>query len=571
MGKKSSQKKFKKLSATEKKTTGQLPAKKSSTENQPTDATRPRLRSKLFVLSKKTLAASLMVAALIVLAFFAIFIWGELMKPASIAKFIPQDAVGFVEFDTKIEGNNWQNYNNLTDGKSFPTISALIGEVNTMFTIDIMKDIYPWLSRRAGVAMLSDAKGAIFLEVTNEKQALDFFRLHRLASITEDLKEEMIDGVKTYHYIASSPITLAFLGNYLVIASDDKAIRQIIMATRGKSLFINNNFQRIHNAVPQKNRLGFIFMRPGQLTQIMQSLPGVVSGMLTQNFMAEGASIKALDDMFAVEHVALFSQKKSSKNEKKYRGNLIGICSDKTQFYMGGENIASISDKINGMFLAPSANMQLQAASTSILTSYLDAAIKSTFDGNISMGDIKILLAGEYGFAIDDGQMKAIIELTNPAEQEKILKKMIKGIESSRILFQPVIENDTIKGSAKNMKTSRAEYKGMAIQATEIEGDARGIFMAITGNRAIITLSIDEMHRTIDTMNGSVATLKGTRSYEKYIRPQLQAADDIIYARPHDLEKTLPDVLKFLGSVSEMSLATNSFEDAVKTIIFFSP
>lgn len=561
MGKKSSQKKLKKFSVTD------TSAKKSPTENQPTNTTRPSLRSRLFGLSKKAFVVSLMVAGLIVLAFFAIFIWGELMKPASIAKFIPQDAVGFIEFDTKIEGNNWQNYNNLTEGKSFPAISTLVGEINTMFTVDIMKDVYPWLSRRAGVAMLSDAKGAIFLEVTNEKQALDFFRQHRLASITEDLKEENIEGVKTYHYIASSPISLAFLGNYLVIASDDKAIAHIIKATKEKSLFSNTNFQRINNSVPQKNRLGFVFMRPGQLTQIMQVLPGALREILTQNFSAEGASIKALDDMFVVEHVALFQQQKSSKNEKKYEGNLIGVCSDKTQFYMGGENIASISDKMSGIF----PGMQLQATSTDILATYLGAVIKSTFDGTISMDDIKTLLAGEYGFAIDNGQMKAIIELTNPVEQEKILKKVIQGIESSRILFQPVIENDTIKGSAKNMKTINEEYKGIKIQGSEVEGDFKGVYMATSGGIAIITLSLDEMHRTIDIMNGLVMTLKGTKSYEKYIKPQLQSADDIIYARPHDIENMLPDVLKFLGNIRELSLATNSFEDAVKTIIFFSP
>lgn len=583
MGKKSSQKKLKKLSTTEKNTTGDISTKKSTTknpannltesptENQTADMIRSPLGSRLFGLSKKTFVAALMVAGLIVLAFFAIFIWGELTKPASIAKFIPQDAVGFVEFDTKIEGNNWQNYNNLTEGKNLPTISALIGEVNTMFTIDIMKDVYPWLSRRAGVALLSDAKGAIFLEVTNEKQALDFFRQHRLTSITEDLKEETIEGVKTYHYIASSPLALAFLGNYLVVASDTEAIGQIIKATKEKSLFSNGNFQRIHNAVPQKNRLGFVFMRPGQLTQMMQSLPSIVSGVLTQNFTAEGVSMKALDDMFIIEHVALFAQKKSSKNEKKYRGNLIGMCSDKTQLYIGGENFASISDKINGMFSDPSANIQPQAASTNVLTLYLEEAIKSTFDGNISVNDIKTLLAGEYGFAIDNGQMKAVIELTNPAEQEKILKKMIQGVESSRVLFQPIVENDTIKGSAKNMKSSKDEYKGIAIQATEIEGDTKGIYLAIVGDTAIITLSKEEMHRTIDTINGSVPTLKSTQAYEKYFEPQLQAADDIIYARPHDLSNMLPDVLKFLGNISEISLSTNSFEDAVKTIIFFSP
>lgn len=579
MGKKSSQKKLKKLSTTKKNTAGDISTKKSltkipannATESQTVDTIRPSLGSRLFGLSKKTFVAALMVAGLIVLAFFAIFIWGELTRPASMAKFIPQDAVGFVEFDTKIEGNNWQNYNNLTEGKDFPAISALVAKINTMFTVDIMKDVYPWLSRRAGVALLSDASGAIFLEVTNEKQALDFFRQHRLASITEDLQEETIEGVKTYHYIASSPLTLAFLGNYLVVASDTKAIEQIIKATKEKSLFANSNFQRINNAVPQKNRLGFVFMRPGQLTQMMQSLPSIVSGVLTQNFTAEGASMKALDDMFVIEHVALFSQKKSSKNEKKYRGNLIGMCSDKTQLYIGGENFASMSDKINGMFVDPSVNMQPQAASTNVLASYLEASLKSTFDGSISVNDIKTLLAGEYGFAIDNGQMKVAIELTNPAEQEKILKKMIQGVESSRVLFQPIVENDTIKGSAKNMKSSKDEYKGVTIQVAEIEGETKGIYWAVVGDIAIITLSKEEMHRTIDTVNGSVPTLKSTQAYEKYFEPQLQAADDIMYARPHDLENMLPDVLNFLGNISEISLSTNSFEDAVKTIIFFSP
>lgn len=148
---------------------------------------------------------------------------------------------------------------------------------------------------------------------------------------------------------------------------------------------------------------------------------------------------------------------------------------------------------------------------------------------------------------------------------------MIQGIEASRVFFQPIIENDTVKGSAKNMKASRDEYKGVVIQATEIEGDAKGVYLAIVSNVAIITLSREEMYRTIDTVNGSVATLRGTQTYEKYIEPQLQAADDIVYARPRDLVNMLPDVLKFLGTVSEISLATNSFEDAVKTIIFFSP
>lgn len=556
MGKKSSQKKQKKVAETQ---------KKISTESNPTKLSEISVGSRLVKISKKTLVLALVIASLIALGFFAIFIWGELTKPMSIAKFIPQDAIGFVEFDANMTGQNWQNYNNLTEGKSFPTITSLINTVNTTLHIDMMKDVYPWLSRRAGISVLQDKKGAIFLEVKNEKQALDFFRQHRLASITEDLLEADIEGVKTYHYIASSPIALTFLGNYLVIASDDTAIKQIIDATKKSALFSNSNFQRIHNAVPQKNRLGFMFARPGQLTQMMPMLPEVLREVLAQNFIAEVASIKALDRVFAIEYVTLFSKQnkgKSLKSREKYKGKLITGLSDKTQFFMGGENAAFMSDKIEAM---------LSSTSSHVFASYLDETLKGIFDGDVSMEDAKKLLGGEYAFAMDDGQMKMMVRLSDTVEQEKILKKIIKGVESSRVFFPLTVENETIKGSAKMMKVSNTEYKNVKIQGSELEDGSKGIYLAMSDDVAIMTLSLDAMHRTIDTINGSLPSLKATQSYEDYIEPQMESGDDIMYARPHDLEKMLPDIMKFMRNVREISLSTNSFEDGMKAIIFFAP
>lgn len=561
MGKKSSHKKQKKVTSD---------IEKNIHDVEKADGSAVAVESRFIRLRQKMLALVLMIASLVALAFFAIFIWGELTKPLSISKFIPQDAIGFIELDTNLEGVSWQNYHNLSAQKNIPAISNLIEKINTTLNVDIMKEVYPWLSRRAGIALLSDMKAVLFLEVRDATQALDFFRKHRLKSITEDLQEQDIDGVKTYHYIASSTLSLTVLGNYLIVASDEGAMRQIIQATKNTSLFVNRQFQRIHNAIPQKNRLGFIFARPGQLTQIVPSIPKPWSQTLMQDFIAEGASIKALDNFFAIEHLALFSNKPSGPTEKdstppprqKYRAELMDAFSDKTQLYIGGQDIGRIRETIGRI-------------SDQSIFDYTKTIIKKTFDGEISFEEMQKLLRGEYALGLDDGAWKMAIQLTNSDEDKKVLQKIIRGVESSRIFFPPVIEDGTVKGSAKSMKKSETEYRGMTIQAMEIEGEMRGLYLATDNQKAMITFSLEAMRRMIDLVStaGTLEniSLKKTSSYETFIAPQLTNADDMIYARPHTLEDMLPDPLKFLRTLSEISLATNSFEDGMKTIILASP
>lgn len=534
MGKKSSSKKQKRIaeqsgdSAKNKKSKGHLLS---------------RLEMKIWA-REKWLATGLMVVALLVLGLATFISWQRLMAPKSISLFVPRDTVAMAEIDTDFADSQWQNMSG--------NIADLVHAIDTTFQVNFTNDVYPWLARRAGIAMLSNFKPAIFLEVKDEKQALAFFQNRQLQgaqdATTQQLKDSEYRGVMLHEYAESSPFTFMMLGRYFIAASDESVAKSIIDASNDKSgaLYDQYAFQRVKNSF-SGDHVAFLYGKPSYFTNLIPGLKGPEDGLLSSIFSGEGVSIKALKDMIAIEHMAFFNDDIRGKKEflkipKKYRTNLAEFFSPDVTFFAGGENLSLVFEKFATLLATKDMTTEAITAGLTIKVSQLVGGGNASGLIVKSMTD---LAKNEYAFGIDHGAIKIALQVSEEGAQEM-------SREETQKTEQKIKQFVAALQALPDLQRETVSWK-------------------MVGNVAVITSTPDELTKTLALWSDAKqSSLKYSAAYSRIIEPQMQSADDIIYMKPVALGSLIPEPFTLLGSISEMSIASTAFEDGMKTTVLIS-
>lgn len=499
---------------------------------------------------EKWIAIMLVVVSLIMLGWAAIISWGQLTKPKSLSLFLPKETIAMAEINTDFDHQQWRNFAELSEkgtqnqSSHIPKITDLITSLNTALSIDFANDVYPWLSRRVGVALLSDLRPALFLEVRNEQKALEYFQRRRLQGTEGRFEEKVYRGVTMRQYVSSSPFAIMKLGRYLVIAGDEKTAREIIDASKDKSgtLYSQYAFQRTSSALGGDN-LGFFYGKPGYLKTLTntRSLPETVSmeSSLTYVLAGEGISIKALEEVVAIEHLALFNDETRKakifiKMPQKYQANLAEYFSPETEYFIGGINMPEVVKKFS--LLSASKNVSPEAMEMALKTK-----LESWFQGKLSQQELEGLTRHEYAVGIDHGALKIAIQFENAeAENERLIKKLAFALPPST-------------------------YR-------------------MLGNVGIVSTSPDELTRTVNAWTSQTGeTFKTSSAYRQLIEPQMQSADDVFFARPSEefskntftqglrMLDAWPLIEQVMNRIPQMAMTSTAFEDGIKTTILIAP
>ncbi len=510
---------------------------------------------------EKWLATGLVVVALVMLSFAAVVSWVHLMQPKPISLLVPKDTIAIAELDTDLADAQWEKYNALTNnGIGLPAVGDLIGVLNTALHVDLTKDIYPWLARRASVALLANFKPALFLEIKNQQQALAYFQNRRLEGTSEQFQQKDYRGTTLYQYVASSPFSIFSIGGYLVIAGDESSAKRIVDAAHDKSetLYAQLAYQHVASAFPD-DRLAFVYGKPGYLkllvgdtsappaTSVTPLIPTSQSSpqnslqqlaqTLEQSFSSilagEGMNIKALDDKLLIEHLALFSDTTRAakiflKLPQKYQAHLAEFFSPETEFFTGGENIPLVMQKFATLLATKETSQQA-------IELNINAQITEFFGGKLSTQEFATLTQNEYAIGLDHDAIKIAVALTGTEqEKDRLLKKLMYALQ----------------------------WKSLNTQLTS----------RVIGDVGLITSSQESLTDATDLWSHpEKPNFKTSQAYQQIIAPQMRSADDIIFAKPAALQNFLPDSLAFLRNIPALSIGSTAFEDGMKTTIFIAP
>ncbi len=490
---------------------------------------------------EKWLATGLMVAALLVLGIATFVSWQRFMAPKSISLFVPRDTVAIAEIDTDFGDTQWQNMNG--------NIADLVHAIDNTFQVNFTNDVYPWIARRAGIALLNNFKPAIFLEVKDEKQALAFFQNRQLQGMqgaaVQQLKDSEYRGVTLHEYAESSPFTFMMLGRYFIAASDESVAKSIIDASNDKNgrLYDQYAFQRVKNSF-SGDRVAFLYGKPSYFTNLIPELKSSEDGLLSNIFSGEGVSVKAIKNMIAIEHMAFFNDDIRGKKEflkipKKYKASLAEFFSPDVTFFAGGENLSLVFERFAAL-------LSTKDISPEAVTTGLMMKVSQIIGGSqMIVKSIADLAKNEYAFGVDHGAIKIALRLNEEGVPE-MSREEAQKIEQKIRQFVAALQ------AVPQLQHGTVSWK-------------------MVGDVAVITSTPDELTKTLELWsNAKQSSLKYSIAYSRIIEPQMQSADDVIYMKPAQLGSLIPEPFSMLSAISEMSIASTAFEDGMKTTVLIA-
>lgn len=545
---------------------------------------------------EKWLATGLVLIGLVLFILVGLASWSYLMRAKSISLFVPRDTIALAEINTDFTDPQWTWFDQMANGMAdevademsdvtlatFPKLPDLITTLNDTLQIDFTKDIYPWLSRRAGAALLPGLKPVLFLEVKDKKQALDYLRSRHLQDGAEHFTEVAYRGFTMYEYAESSPFTIVSIGRYIVVSSDEETAKKIIDASKDKqgSLYGEYTFQRIKSAF-SGDRLAFIYGKPAYLDALTtsntpvfsadtnasqpsrQSLLQLISSAFSNTLGGEGVSIKMVKSMLVVEHEALLSEatraaKSFLKVPEKYRATLAEFFTPEVRLFAGGIDLPAVLSQFSSL-------VATKIRSSQTTESQLGTVIIELLGNKLSIDDLTNLTKHEYAIGLEPeiaanvppssaypSSLKFVVRFgpeTSDQQRQVLLKKAATALQS----LDPRLLNSPAQNSPAQNLRSNLSYP------TTLLGDV-----------GVITATQQLMAQTVAAYTGgNKNSLRMSALYAQMIAPQMQSADDILYLQPSKIQ--LPVSLSWLRAVSQLSMASTAFEDGMKTTVLIAP
>lgn len=556
---------------------------------------------------EKWLATGLVLIGLALFILVGLASWSYLMRAKSISLFVPRDTIALAEINTDFNDPQWMWFdqmangmtdertyeltnevtNKVTDGMvnavsgvalaTFPKLPDIITALNDTLQIDFTKDIYPWLSRRAGAALLPGLKPVLFLEVKDKKQALDYLRSRHLQDGAEHFTEVAYRGFIMYEYAESSPFTIVSIGRYIVISSDEETAKKIIDSSKDKqgSLYGEYTFQRIKSAF-SGDRLAFIYGKPAYLDALTtsntpvfsadtntsqpsrQSVLQLIGSAFSSTLGGEGMSIKMVKNMLVIEHEALFSEatraaKSFLKVSEKYRATLAEFFTPEVRLFAGGIDLPAVLSQFSAL-------VATKTRSSQTTESQLGTVIIDLLGDRLSIDDLANLTKHEYAIGLEPeiaanvppssaypSSLKFVVRFgpeTSDQQRQVLLKKAATAMQS--------LDPRLVNSPSQNLQS------GLSYPTT------------LLGDVGIITATQQLMAQTVAAYtSGNKNSLRTSELYAQMIAPQMQSADDILYLQPSKIQ--LPTSLRWLSAVSQLSMASTAFEDGMKTTLLIAP
>jgi hypothetical protein len=531
---------------------------------------------------------------LLVFIIFAVF--SRVFRPQDIAVMLPKDGVVAV-MQVSTNSNNEQIqrfYDELNKYELYhpDTLKALISGI---IEVDFDKDIYPWINRQVGAALVEKQgeKGQIdvllFFETKDKNATLEFLKSRGLKTQEDYLLTTNYNGVDIYRYALSQTYNFMFIGSYLVMASNEVVLQSVIDSKT--KLNSNPAYQKISQNLPI-NSLFFVYTDTGKLIDILKNNEGFMSEKgrellafepFLKLYKAFGATAVMENGNLAIQTFTSLDEEYLSGKEligfdTKFRSNLLDYVSEDVVFYVGGFDLQKQINRYSDLMSAGGEVSYL--IFEGVLQSQKDKYLGQEIDLD---EDVYPLLNGEYAFVVNKNDknesVSLLLELADPLrDRDKVESIVDSFVRKSAILAPKVVEVELEDGTKmqeiqtvpEEISRSTENYNGYEINVLTVGTNTWGFYYIIIDNILVISTHQSQIHASIDLFGNSDESLKNGAVFRESISPVIRTTDEVLYFDlGYALNKfgLMPELFAgYLEPFKSVGSGTNYFKDGISSI-----
>ncbi len=519
-------------------------------------------------------------------------VWLKLTRPVSVAKYLPSETtIALVELD--IDGNSRQVQDFFQLFRRYPEYQkpALFKQFNEIFTLDIEKEIKPWIGRKASLALLMDAAGGkkitplLFLESRDDEKAKIF--LQRYSSDASDMTGMLMDHL-------------------VVLGGNKEVLRQVDgkNASSEPKLRDNPDYRKVEESLPQGNLVfAYVSFPKGkkvilETPEISQSGAEVIENFepFLSWYQSGGAVVapgqKHLDiQTFASVDRTRFNGQKFFTQSEKYQGALLHLADENPTFLFAGHDLANEIMQWDHLLQAKSTREYQGNAGEGMISGMLEPLKENFFGPELSLqNDVFPLLRKEYLLEIDQGldrqSITLMVEMNDEEKDPARLKKIMDAFVSHAGIFDPRIREFTLPDGTKGREMVASDLQGTQsksfVEDTPVitlsfENIEWNIHYALSGKIVIISTDrlkvLDAIRRNREPRSffGSTPKIRslGTSTlYRQNFEPILRSADEVFHAKISPATGLLgldknPIVKAWLDPFLSLTVTNNFFDDGV--------
>lgn len=573
-------KKSKKELKKELKKTPQKAAKKSSSK---------KITAVLKKHQKRIFAGVFTIIMVAILFSVAYLLFQKAFKAQPIAKYLPAThTIATLEINSNFDHHQLTKAFNLLRNQPEYSKEKLIEGIEKYFQINYKNDLSLWLGRSVGMAIISSENK----EVLNTIYFAEFISRSNLDRFLAkyDLTNAPYKGYTTY--AVNENRYLALIDDYLFITTDKLAMHQIIDAqTSGVSKLYNSpQYRKVDDNLPLNN-VAFAYINFESVNDaVFKHFPFLSEkGVSVENlnpllkvFKAEGISLIAMDDNFAVQSFLSLSDAISNDDDylsfrDKYQADLLVYVPADALFFWGGENLDNQLKRLIKLLSGG------DDASLIVLDTIIREYSKKYFGSDVDFKkDILPLISNEFNFVLEniDGKeaFKLIIKLNDSQSDAVKIHEIAGHFAEVGAIFEPkVVERELKDGTIareimavpKEINKSELKYLDYTIFELNMGEENKGLYYAIVDDVAFATNNEKSLKRSLDLIAGTGENLRNTEIFKTEIEPVMKSSDEVSY---FNLPALLPlffneqDLPKFISIISSLSSGRNYFNDGIVTI-----
>ncbi len=548
---------------------------------------------------RKIKGGLLIMIGLFALAFIGYFLFGKLFSPQDLAEITPAGkTVGVIEI--MIDTNHGQVGRFYSLLEKYPVYKRenVIRLVEQVVPYNYENDLYPWLGRKIGAVLYSGAEGSLspiyFIESRDHGATVKFLKNRRISETTDTLIESDYSGRKIYSFAQSQTAVFTFVNNYLVIAEDEKLIKNYLdHLAEGTMLSGDPDYIKVANNLPRGGvAYGYVnlvtLFETLEKDQLFVSRKGqdlLAFKPFLNVFRAEGISVFADEDRFtaqtftAIDNEALGGESFITFNEK-YQGELLSLAGENPIMLMGGHDLTKEINRIKDVFKSGTKTPAL------VFEGMLEAQKQIYFGKDINLEtDILPLLTGEYLFTVENSLEEPVVSLflemdSKTTDIPKFEKTANAFVEVSGI-FTPKIRQvelpdgtigQELVASPEQIGRDTNKYKSAMITTLKLGDTGVSVHYAILGEVIALSTDMDGMKKIIDRHEDALAKgFVSTDYYSKNVGPVLRTADEVFLLKLGALTAATglnadQNLNPYLVPFNNLTVTKNYFRDGISTI-----
>lgn len=554
------------------------------------------------IFTRRAMGLVIGLIGIFLLVFIIFYTISRVFRPQDLATMLPKDStVAVIQVSVNPNHEQVQRFYeelNKYDLYHPNTVKVLLNEV---LEADFDKDIYPWLNRQVGVALIekSEEKGQVdvllFIEIKDKGKTLEFLESRGLQSQEDYLLTNNYEGVKIYRYALSQTYNFMFINSYLVIANNETVLQSVIDTNKQhkNQLISNPLYQKVSQNLPI-NTLVFSYVDMGKLIDVLKENEGFMSekGRELLAFEPFLKLYKAFGMAAVMESGNLAVQTFTSLDENylagkdfinfdtKFRANLLDYVSEDVVFYVGGLDLQKQIHRYADIMSAGGEVSYL------IFEGMLQAQKSKYLGPEIDLEeDVYPLLQGEYALAVNENDeyesVSIILELEDPLRDKDKIESIVDSfVRKSAILAPKIVEVELEDGTTmeeiqtvpEEITRSTEDYHGYEINVLTVGTQTWGIYYIIADDILMMSTQQGQIHASVDLFISSQDSVKNGDIFRESISPVVRTTDEVLYFNiEYILERMdlMPEFFTgYIEPFESIGAGTNYFKDGISSIYY---